>query len=100
MNAAGAVPGVNRNHLHKIKVSLPPLPIQQKIAGILSAYDDLIENNLKRIKLLEEMAQITYEEWFGSRPKPSTLLAINPCCALISRLTKGIFLKPETGGVP
>ncbi len=37
---------------------------QQKIAAILSAYDDLIENNLQRIKLLEEMAQITYEEWF------------------------------------
>jgi len=40
------------------------LPTQQKIAQILSAYDDLIENNLKRIKLLEEMAQITYEQWF------------------------------------
>lgn len=37
---------------------------QQKIAAILSAYDDLIENNLKQIKLLEEMAQIIYEEWF------------------------------------
>ena len=37
---------------------------QQKIASILSAYDDLIENNLKRIKLLEEKAQLTYEEWF------------------------------------
>ena len=45
-------------------VTLPPLPTQQKIAKILSAYDDLIENNLKRIKRLEEMAQITYEEWF------------------------------------
>lgn len=45
-------------------VNLPPLPIQRKIASILSAYDDLIENNLKRIKLLEEMAQKTYEEWF------------------------------------
>jgi len=42
----------------------PPLPTQKKIAQILSAYDDLIENNLRRIKLLEEMAQITYEEWF------------------------------------
>lgn len=50
--------------LKKIKIVLPPLPTQQKIAAILSAYDDLIENNLKRIKLLEEMAQITYEEWF------------------------------------
>jgi type I restriction enzyme S subunit len=37
---------------------------QQRIASILSAYDDLIENNLKRIKLLEEIAQRTYEEWF------------------------------------
>jgi type I restriction enzyme S subunit len=46
------------------KIDVPPLPIQQKIAGILSAYDDLIENNLKRIKLLEEMVRITYEEWF------------------------------------
>ena len=42
----------------------PPLPTQKRIASILSAYDDLIENNLKRIKLLEELAQRTYEEWF------------------------------------
>ncbi len=43
----------------KTKLSIPPLPTQRKIAKILSAYDDLIENNLKRIKLLEEMAQKT-----------------------------------------
>lgn len=42
----------------------PPLPTQQKIASILSAYDDLIENNTKRIELLEEQAQLIYEEWF------------------------------------
>ncbi|RZK49271.1 MAG: restriction endonuclease subunit S [Pedobacter sp.] len=42
----------------------PPLETQNKIASILSGYDDLIENNLKRIKILEEMAQQTYEEWF------------------------------------
>ena len=48
----------------KTKLLIPPLPTQRKIAKILSAYDDLIENNLKRIKLLEEMAQKTYEEWF------------------------------------
>ncbi len=41
-----------------------PLPTQRKIAGILSAYDDLIENNLRRIKILEEMAQSLYREWF------------------------------------
>lgn len=50
--------------LKHIRLPLPPIPIQQKIAGILSTYDDLIENNIKRIKLLEELAQITYEEWF------------------------------------
>ncbi|QFG53410.1 restriction endonuclease subunit S [Chryseobacterium sp.] len=42
----------------------PPLETQKKIASILSGYDDLIENNLKRIKILQEMAQQTYEEWF------------------------------------
>ncbi|MFA7448645.1 MAG: restriction endonuclease subunit S [Weeksellaceae bacterium] len=46
------------------KINLPPLETQKKIASILSGYDDLIENNLKRIKILEEMAQQTYEEWF------------------------------------
>lgn len=46
------------------KINLPPLPTQRKIAGTLSAYDDLIENNLRRIKILEEMAQSLYREWF------------------------------------
>ena len=45
-------------------LSLPSLLTQRKIAGILSAYDDLIENNLRRIKILEEMAQNLYREWF------------------------------------
>jgi len=44
--------------------TLPPLPIQRKIAAILSAYDDLIENNTRRIAILEEMAQSLYREWF------------------------------------
>lgn len=43
---------------------LPPLKTQKKIADILSAYDDLIENHLKRIKLLEQTAQNIYKEWF------------------------------------
>jgi type I restriction enzyme S subunit len=42
----------------------PPLPIQSKIASVLSAYDDLIENNSRRIEILEEMAQRIYREWF------------------------------------
>lgn len=64
MNSDAAVPGLNRNAAINLKVSLPPREVQNKITTVLLAYDDLIENNLKRIKLLEEMAQITYEEWF------------------------------------
>ena len=63
-NTAGAVPGLNRNALHLLPVSIPSLPVQQKIAAILSAYDDLIENNTRRIAILEEMAQALYREWF------------------------------------
>jgi hypothetical protein len=45
-------------------LSLPPLPIQRRIAGILSAYDELIENSQRRIKILESMARALYREWF------------------------------------
>lgn len=45
-------------------ISIPPIQEQRKIAAILSAHDDLIENNLRRIKILEEMAQNLYREWF------------------------------------
>src|SRR5260370_31363200 len=63
-NAAGAVPGLNRNALHLLPVCIPPLPTQHKIATILSAYDDLVENNTRRIAILEEMAQSLYRELF------------------------------------
>ena len=63
-NAASSVPGVNRNHLHKLEVQIPPLPVQRRIADILGAYDDLIANNRRRIELLEEMATAIFREWF------------------------------------
>ena len=50
--------------IKRIKISLPPLPVQRKIASILSSYDSLIENNIKRIRLLEQMAENLYKEWF------------------------------------
>ena len=59
-----AIPHVTPALLSDIDIFLPPLETQQKIAGILSAYDDLIENNRKQIKLLEEAAQKLYKEWF------------------------------------
>jgi type I restriction enzyme, S subunit len=63
-SAAAAVPGINRNDLHRIPVHCPDLQQQRCIASILSAYDDLIENNTRRIAILEEMARRIYEEWF------------------------------------
>ena len=51
--------------LKNIKVLLPPRSVQDKIVEVVSAYDDLIENNQKQIKLLEEAAQRLYKEWFG-----------------------------------
>ena len=50
--------------LKNIKVSLPPRSVQDKIVEVVSAYDDLIENNQRQIKLLEEAAQRLYKEWF------------------------------------
>jgi type I restriction enzyme S subunit len=63
-NVASSVPGLNRNYLHLLTVQIPPLPTQRKIAAVLSAYDDLIENNTRRIAVLEEMARMLYQEWF------------------------------------
>ena len=50
--------------IQDLKVPAPDLPTQRRIAAILSAYDDLIENNTRRIAILEEMARRIYEEWF------------------------------------
>ena len=63
-NAGAGVPTLNRNHLDTLEVSVPSLPIQRRIAGILSAYDELIENSQRRIKILEQMARALYREWF------------------------------------
>lgn len=59
-----AVPGVNRNVLHELRVRCPDAKSQERIVGILSAYDDLIENNRRRMALLEEAARQLYREWF------------------------------------
>ena len=55
---------LNTTILSSVPIRLPALEIQKRIADILSAYDDLIENNQKQIKLLEEAAQRLYKEWF------------------------------------
>lgn len=63
-NNDAAVPGLNRKLAEKLKIPCPDLPTQERIAVILSAYDDLIEANNQRIGLLEQAAQELYKEWF------------------------------------
>ena len=58
------VPHISPGQIRDFKFILPPLAAQRHIASILSAYDDLIENNTRRIAILEEMARRIYEEWF------------------------------------
>jgi len=64
-NAKGAAyPAVDTDTIARARIRLPPLATQCKIAAVLSPYDDLIENNQRRIKILEEIAQALYGEWF------------------------------------
>lgn len=57
-------PNISAKDILKLKIKIPNRNIQTKIADILSTYDNLIENNNKRIKLLEQMAENLYKEWF------------------------------------
>lgn len=63
-NAGVGVPTLNQNHLHSLKILIHDLPTQQKIASILSAYDNLIQNYKKQIKALQTAASELYKEWF------------------------------------
>lgn len=111
-NAKGAAyPAVDTDTIERAEIFLPPLPTQRKIAAILSAYDDLIENNLRRIKILEEMAQNLYREWFvkfrfpghkqarftdsplGRIPEGWDIVALEDVC---TRITDGSHYSPKT----
>jgi type I restriction enzyme S subunit len=87
--------------LAAFEIPLPPITTQHKISAVLSAYDDLVENNNRRIKILEEMAQRIYREWFvdfrypghegvpladsavGPIPTGWALSRIEDCCAVV-----------------
>lgn len=62
--SSSGVPHINLTTLRSFEIPVPPLGIQKKISSILSAYDDLIENNRRRIRLLEDAARLLYREWF------------------------------------
>ena len=64
LGGGAAQPNMSGQQIASIKIPFPPNPVQQKIAGVLSVYNDLMENNRRRIALLEAAAQLLYREWF------------------------------------
>lgn len=64
LGGGSATPIINKTTFSNLKFKVPDLPTQERIAEVLSAYDDLIENNRRRIRLLEESARLLYREWF------------------------------------
>jgi type I restriction enzyme, S subunit len=110
--AVGAtMPNLNTAILRSVPVKFPSLALQQRIAGILSTYDELIENSQRRIKILEAMARALYREWFvrfrfpghegcprvasplGSIPMRWTVVSIEDVCA---RVTDGSHYSPKS----
>jgi type I restriction enzyme, S subunit len=64
LDVGAANPSLNRNHIHTIPVRWPSLPVQKRLASILTPYDELIENSQRRIQILEAMARTLFREWF------------------------------------
>ncbi len=96
-----------QRHFKYLKTSsifCPPMQVQHKIAIILSTYDNLIENNTRRIKILEDMAQILYQEWFvhyrfpGHENVPMVQSELGPIPQgwEIIPVSKAIFINPKT----
>jgi type I restriction enzyme S subunit len=97
------VPHISGKQILDFEFPLPPLPTQQRIAGILSAYDELIENSQRRIKILETMARALYREWFvhfrfpGSvnHPRVASALGEIPQGWEVKRVTECVHFNPR-----
>lgn len=68
LGGGAAQPSMSGAQIESVKIPYPPLTQQKHIASILSAYDNLIENNRQRIQLLEQAARLLYKEWFSYWP--------------------------------
>lgn len=64
LNTGAAQAQITIDSLSAYSITLPPIEAQRRIASIITAYDDLIENNRRRIQLLEQAARLLYKEWF------------------------------------
>jgi len=113
--AAGAAQqNLNQDLIRNFRIPLPPLATQQKITAVLSAYDDLIEQNNRRIQLLDEIARRIYREWFVDFRYPSHERVplveselgpipqgwgIVPLSSVCDRITDGAHASPKTTAV-
>ena len=105
-NVAGGVatPIVNKSTFSNLGVCVPSLATQHKIAAILSTYDNLIENNTRRIKILEDMAQTLYREWFvhfrfpghENIPMVESPLGLIPQGWKVIPASEAMFVNPKT----
>ena len=95
-----AQPALTIDAIKQFEIQLPNIDIQNKIAEILSAYDDLIENNQKQIKLLEETAQRLYKEWFVELrfPRYENTPIIDGVPQRWKKLPLGELIEYEIGG--
>lgn len=97
---------VSKSAFSNIEVNVHDLPTQRKIASILSAYDDLIENNTRRIAILEEMAQAIYREWFVNYrfPRHENVKLVESALGMIPEGWEVVTLKEmyptSSGGTP
>lgn len=64
LNSGAAQPSLNRNFVYGVRIAYPDPTEQRRVAEVLSAYDELMENNRRRMELLEESARLVYREWF------------------------------------
>ena len=105
--SGATVKGIRGSDLQRLQVAQPPLETQQEIATALAKFDDLIENNQRRIALLEESARLLYREWFvnlrdpGGQQNFGTLPAgwdVKPMTemAVVNRASLSSKDKPET----
>lgn len=79
-----AQPKINQENMNGVMLSVPELPIQSKIADVLGAYDDLIENNRRRIALLEKMSRELYRERFVRRyEKTGNVVRLGDVCSCL-----------------
>ena len=90
-----AQPQLPIKDLKQIEIPLPPLPVQRRIADILSAYDDLIENNRRRIAILEETARLAYRKWFGGAEQ-GRAATLGEICREVRRGVSPDAIAPDT----